>query len=154
MNTQIEQEHQARIAQREENVAGIRATARRHAFEAAHVAAIDAAKRRNEDPVVVALDVAVAMLAVGEALASARRAKELPTPDEVQIEENVNRLLESAGFGPSLSKETRRAASMLGLPMLLRLRGSSVAEISAPSVRPRLDRGWRVIRQWILRRSS
>jgi len=154
MTAQLEQEHHARIAQREEEVAEIRAAARRHAFEAAHVAAVDAAKRRNEGPVVVALEVAVAMLAVGEALASARWAKDLPTPDEVEINKNVNSLLKSAGFSPPLDEQARRAAAMLGLPMLLRLRGSSVAEISGLSPVPRPQSCWQAVKKWLARRPS
>lgn len=154
MTFRLEQEHLDRIARREMDVTEIRATARRHAFEAAHVAATDAAKRLNKEPVVVALDVAVAMLAVGEALASARWAKELPTPDELEINKNVSSLLESAGFGPSLDEQTRRAASMLGLPMLLRFRGSSVSEISGQSPARRPESRWQAVKKWLLRRPS
>lgn len=151
MTTELEQEHLARIAQRDADVADIRATARRNAFEAAHVAAIDAAKRRNEAPVVVALEVAVAILTVGEALATARWAKELPTPDEMEISKNVSRLLESAGFGSSVDEQTRRAASMMGLPMLLRLQGSSVAEISGQSPAPCLKSRWQAVKKYFFR---
>lgn len=154
MSVDIEQEFRARTEKRESEILDIRATARRHAFEAARRAAADAAGKRNKEPVVAALEVAVAMLAVGETLASARWAKEIPTTDEVLISESANRLLESAGFGPSLSEQTHRAASMLGLPMLLRLRGSSVAEISEQSPAPYLGGVRRAIWQWILRRTS
>ena len=155
MTFRLEQEHLDRIAQRERDVAEIRATARRHAFEAAHVAATDAAKRLNKEPVVVALEVTVAMLAVGEALASARWANEIPTPEEMEINKNVSLRLENVGLGSSLDEQTHRAALMLGLPMLLRLRKSSNPDASSQSGEiGRADRGWQAVKKWLVRRLS
>lgn len=141
--------------QNQHEAALLRGEARRRAFEAAHTAALAAAEKRNAEPAVVALEVMVAMLVVGEALVRAQRSGKPETAEDVQTDERVKALMASVGLPSKVSRQTLRAASLTGLLPLLRLQGSSVSgALEQPRAQGLAGRLLQSGRQWLVRKLS
>jgi len=109
---------------RDADIAEIRAEGIRRAMEAASFAAMDAAKRRNADPVVTAAEVMAAVLVVTENLVSARRSHDdtLPAPGELEGDARAASVLLDSGLRTQINPEVERVASSMGLPLLFRIR--------------------------------
>lgn len=147
MDKQLEQiQHEAAL---------LRGEARRRAFDAAQTSAISAAQKRNADPTVAALEVMVAMLVVGENLVRAQRSSVPETDHDREWSGIASQLMRSVGFTDQVGSASLRASALMGLPLLLRLQGSSVSgALAQPRSQGLAGRCWQSVRQWLVRKLS